>query len=278
MSGGKTYAACYSNDFRVSMYNKKMFAKAGISSFPATFDELATDVQKLKASGVQYPLVDPDGSHRGRRHAVVPADAGDGRPAVRQEPQADLPDPDSAGYKALQWEVDAVKNGWVSPGSVSLDDPRLQQVHGRRRTRSCWPPARATCRPPTTPSSRASPARPSSGWCPASTARAARSACPRASRSRSRPSTRRRRGLHRVVGAARERDRDLQDPGQPAVRRVRRSSSSPTAASCRAARCDQRAAPRRPAVPGGRADLVLAVQLRRAGPAERGRQGHNERG
>ena len=33
-SGGKTYAACYSNDFRISMYNKKMFAKAGITSFP----------------------------------------------------------------------------------------------------------------------------------------------------------------------------------------------------------------------------------------------------
>ena len=31
-------------------------------------------------------------------------------------------DPGSAGYKALQWEVDAVKNGWVSPGSVSMDD------------------------------------------------------------------------------------------------------------------------------------------------------------
>src|SRR3954447_6704364 len=58
-SGGKTYAACYSNDFRVSMYNKAMFQKAGITSFPATFDELATDVQKLKASGVQYPLAIP---------------------------------------------------------------------------------------------------------------------------------------------------------------------------------------------------------------------------
>jgi multiple sugar transport system substrate-binding protein len=31
-------------------------------------------------------------------------------------------EPTSAGYKALQWEVDAVKNGWVSPGSVSQDD------------------------------------------------------------------------------------------------------------------------------------------------------------
>src|SRR6476661_6065022 len=42
-SGGKTYAACYSNDFRVSMYNKKMFAKAGISQFPTTLTALGQD-------------------------------------------------------------------------------------------------------------------------------------------------------------------------------------------------------------------------------------------
>ena len=35
-SGGKTYAACFSNDFRISIYNKKMFAKAGIEKFPTT--------------------------------------------------------------------------------------------------------------------------------------------------------------------------------------------------------------------------------------------------
>ena len=48
ISGGKTYAACYSNDFRVSMYNKAMFAKAGIDKFPATFDELTTDVREAE--------------------------------------------------------------------------------------------------------------------------------------------------------------------------------------------------------------------------------------
>jgi len=40
-SGGKTYAACFSNDFRISIYNKKLFAKAGITKFPATLTELA---------------------------------------------------------------------------------------------------------------------------------------------------------------------------------------------------------------------------------------------
>ena len=92
ISGGKTYAACYSNDFRVSMYNKAMFAKAGIDKFPATFDELTTDVQKLKASGRAVPAVDPDGGHRGRGHAVVPADPGDGRTAVRR-PATSRPSP-----------------------------------------------------------------------------------------------------------------------------------------------------------------------------------------
>src|SRR3954452_10951625 len=31
-------------------------------------------------------------------------------------------DSSSSGYQALQWEADAVKNGWVSPGAVSMDD------------------------------------------------------------------------------------------------------------------------------------------------------------
>jgi multiple sugar transport system substrate-binding protein len=31
-------------------------------------------------------------------------------------------DPGSAGYRALQFEIDALKNGWVSPGSVTLDN------------------------------------------------------------------------------------------------------------------------------------------------------------
>ena len=35
ISGGKTYAACYSNDFRVSMYNTKMFAEGGDHRVPA---------------------------------------------------------------------------------------------------------------------------------------------------------------------------------------------------------------------------------------------------
>ena len=58
-SGGKTYAACFSNDFRISIYNKKLFAKAGITTFPRTLAELGKAADKLKAAGVQYPLSIP---------------------------------------------------------------------------------------------------------------------------------------------------------------------------------------------------------------------------
>src|SRR5438477_11937120 len=122
MAGGHTYAACYSNDFRVSMYNKKMFAKAGISSFPQTFDELATDVQKLKASGVQYPLAIPMGAYEGGVTPWYLLTLAMGGQQFDNNLKPTFQSPDSAGYKALQWEVDAVKNGWVSPAAVSQDD------------------------------------------------------------------------------------------------------------------------------------------------------------
>jgi multiple sugar transport system substrate-binding protein len=122
ISGGKTYAACYSNDFRVSMYNKAMFAKAGIDKFPATFDELTTDVQKLKASGVQYPLSIPMGATEGGVTPWYLLTLAMGGQLFDDQNQPTFSSPDSEGYKALQWEVDAVKNGWVSPGSVSMDD------------------------------------------------------------------------------------------------------------------------------------------------------------
>jgi ABC-type glycerol-3-phosphate transport system substrate-binding protein len=47
------------------MYNTQLFQKAGISTFPQTFSELATDVQKLKAAGVQYPISLPMGATEG---------------------------------------------------------------------------------------------------------------------------------------------------------------------------------------------------------------------
>jgi multiple sugar transport system substrate-binding protein len=121
-SGGKTYAACYSNDFRVSMYNTQMFKKAGISQFPQTLAELGQDVQKLKSSGVQYPLGIPMAATEGGVTPWYLLTLAMGGQLFDSNLKPAFQSPDSAGYKALQWEADALKNGWVSPGAVSQDD------------------------------------------------------------------------------------------------------------------------------------------------------------
>ncbi len=121
-SGGHTYAACYSNDFRVSMYNKAMFAKAGISSFPTTLAELATDVQKLKAAGIKYPLAVPMAATEGGVTPWYLLTLAMGGQLFDSNLKPAFQSPSSAGYKALQWEANALKQGWVSPGSVSMDD------------------------------------------------------------------------------------------------------------------------------------------------------------
>src|SRR3954451_5812287 len=121
-AGGHTYATCYSNDFRMSIYNAKQFKAAGLTSFPATFSELGTAVAKLKASGVQYPLAIPMGATEGGVTPWYLLTLAMGGQLFDENNNPVFSDPDSAGYKALQWEADAVKNGWVSPGSVSMDD------------------------------------------------------------------------------------------------------------------------------------------------------------
>jgi raffinose/stachyose/melibiose transport system substrate-binding protein len=54
---GKVYAVPNNNTQPVVLYyNKEVLAKAGISAPPPTFDELLTDVAKLKAAGISTPI------------------------------------------------------------------------------------------------------------------------------------------------------------------------------------------------------------------------------
>jgi multiple sugar transport system substrate-binding protein len=121
-SGGHTYASCYSNDFRMTLYNQKMLNKAGVTQFPTTFSGLATTIGKLKQSGVQYPLSVPMAATEGGVTPWYLLTLAMGGQLFDKNYQPQFGTPGSAGNRALQWEVDAIKNGWVSPGSVTLDD------------------------------------------------------------------------------------------------------------------------------------------------------------
>ncbi len=50
--GGKTYGLPIAASARAMFYNKDLFAKAGITAPPATWDDVAADAAKLKAKGI----------------------------------------------------------------------------------------------------------------------------------------------------------------------------------------------------------------------------------
>ena len=120
---GNQYAVCYSNDFRISAYNKKMFAAAGITQAPTTFDELTTDLQQIKDKGVaENPLAIPLSATEGTATAWYLLTLAYGGQLFDANFQPAFTSPDSGGYKALQFMVDAVDKGFVTPGAVSLTD------------------------------------------------------------------------------------------------------------------------------------------------------------
>ena len=118
--GGHQYAVCYSNDFRMSAYNKSLFAKAGIAKPPATLDEVLADARILKQKGVvKYPIAVPMSASEGTATAwyLLTLVLGGQLFDANFKPQFDKPG--SPGYKALQFLVTVQKEGLVSPGSTS---------------------------------------------------------------------------------------------------------------------------------------------------------------
>lgn len=120
---GDQYAVCYSNDFRISAYNQKMFEDAGITEPPATWDELTADLQQIKDQGVaENPLAIPLSATEGTATAWYLMTLAHGGQLFDENFAPAFTSPDSGGYQALQFMVDAVDKGFVTPGAVSLTD------------------------------------------------------------------------------------------------------------------------------------------------------------
>jgi multiple sugar transport system substrate-binding protein len=128
-SDGNLYAACYSNDFRISMYNSALFKQAGLHGFPETFGDLDQALDTLKAKGVaDSPMTMPMAATEGSVTPWYLLTLAMGGELFDENNQPVFNEPNSGGVKALQWQVDALNNGWVTPGSVTLDDgPSLER-------------------------------------------------------------------------------------------------------------------------------------------------------
>src|SRR5665213_2022207 len=119
----------YDASFLVTTVNKALFAKAGITTMPTTIADYTTDLQQIKAkSVVQYPLNIPFAAAEGLSTYWYQTTAAFGGSILDGAGKPQFATADSAGYKAAQWMVNALKNGLVPPGNINVADSQGQQT------------------------------------------------------------------------------------------------------------------------------------------------------
>jgi multiple sugar transport system substrate-binding protein len=118
----------YNNDFRVMLYNKAHLDAAGVA-LPVTMDELWDAAVAVKASGAaEYPIGLPLSATEGASTAwylLTKAFDGD---LFDADFNPLFTDPNSAGYKAMAFEINAVKEGLIDPAATGLADVEVQEL------------------------------------------------------------------------------------------------------------------------------------------------------
>jgi multiple sugar transport system substrate-binding protein len=126
---GKLIALPYNNDFRLLILNQDHLKKAGIDKAPATPDELMADAKAIKAKGiVTYPIGLPFSATEGSATAWYLLTKAFGGELFDADFKPLFTSPDSAGYKAMAWEVAALKEGLIDPASTGLKDVEIQEL------------------------------------------------------------------------------------------------------------------------------------------------------
>jgi ABC-type glycerol-3-phosphate transport system substrate-binding protein len=128
-SNGHVIGIPYDASFLVTTVNKKLFTKAGISTMPTTIDEYTADLKQIKSKNVvQYPLNIPFAAAEGLSTYWYQTTAAFGGTILDGSGKPQFATPDSPGYKAAQWMVDAIKQGLVPPGNINVADSQGQQT------------------------------------------------------------------------------------------------------------------------------------------------------
>ncbi len=128
-SGGHVIGIPFDASFLVTTVNKSLFAKAGVAALPTTIEEYTKDLQQIKAKGVvASPLNIPFAAAEGLSTYWYQTTGAFGGTVLDGKGKPQFTTPDSGGYKAAQWMVDAVKNGLVPPGNINVSDSQGQQT------------------------------------------------------------------------------------------------------------------------------------------------------
>ncbi|MCL6454167.1 MAG: extracellular solute-binding protein [Alicyclobacillus sp.] len=109
--------------FMVTTVNTADFKKAGITTMPTSFSEYNADLQKLVSSGVnKSPLGIPFAAAEGLSTYWYETTAAFGGSVLSPDDKPLFTDPNSAGYKAMEWMVNAYKSGLVPKGNINMID------------------------------------------------------------------------------------------------------------------------------------------------------------
>ena len=128
-SGGHVVGIPYDASFMVTIVNQDMFTKAGIDTTPTTIDAYTKDLQQIKDKGVaEYPLNIPFAAGEGLSTYWYEVTGAFGGTVLDGSGKPQFGAPDSPGYKAAQWMIDAIKNGLVPPGNINVTDSQGQQT------------------------------------------------------------------------------------------------------------------------------------------------------
>ncbi|WP_219417590.1 ABC transporter substrate-binding protein [Pseudonocardia nigra] len=128
-SGGATYAVPYRWDCISLIYNKDLFAAAGISEPPATWSEFVADAETLTSgdvAGVAWPM---NGSPNGLVNRFLGFAMSAGATVEDGVPQLTV----ESSRAALEIVGSSVAEGWASRSSLEVDNTEVRElfINGR---------------------------------------------------------------------------------------------------------------------------------------------------
>jgi multiple sugar transport system substrate-binding protein len=113
----------FDSSLLVTTVNKKDFAAAGISVMPTTIAQYTADLRTIASKGVvKAPLDIPFAAAEGLSTYWYEATAAFGGQVLSSSDRPEFTAPSSAGYKALEWMVNAYKTGLVPTANLTSQD------------------------------------------------------------------------------------------------------------------------------------------------------------
>ncbi|MBA68311.1 MAG: ABC transporter substrate-binding protein [Rhizobiales bacterium] len=126
---GNVLGVTYNNDFRVMIYNKNHLTDAGVEAVPTTPDELLAAARAVKEKGIaDHPIGLPLSASEGTSTAWYLLTKAFGGDLFDENFEPLFTDPESAGYKAMEFEISALEEGLIDPAATGLKDVEIQEL------------------------------------------------------------------------------------------------------------------------------------------------------